>query len=42
MLGPADFEAQRDALGREYHLEFVPGWAEELKERFRLKLLGEP
>ncbi|MHB8377192.1 MAG: cupin domain-containing protein [Dehalococcoidia bacterium] len=36
------FEAKRAGLGQQYHLDFLPQWAPELKARFNLKLLGEP
>jgi mannose-6-phosphate isomerase-like protein (cupin superfamily) len=39
---PQAFERKRADLGREYALDFVPEWADELKRRYNLKLLGEP
>lgn len=39
---PAEqFERRRAALGASYHLDFVEGWADELKQAYGLKLLGE-
>ncbi len=39
---PEQFFARRAELASEYDLAFVEGWAEELKDRYQLKLLGEP
>jgi mannose-6-phosphate isomerase-like protein (cupin superfamily) len=39
---PQGFEAKRAELGQQYRLDFVPEWADELKRRYNLKLLGEP
>ncbi|MDQ0791771.1 cupin domain-containing protein [Streptomyces sp. B1I3] len=39
---PEEFEARRAELAAGYNLEFVPDWADELKEQYGLKLLGEP
>jgi hypothetical protein len=36
-----EFARRRAALGVTYHLDFVEGWAEELKQAYGLKLLGE-
>ena len=41
-ISPEEFEAKRAELGAKYHIDFVPEWADELKARFKLKLLGEP
>ncbi len=38
---PHDFPMRRAELGARYNQDFVDGWAEELKERYGLKLLGE-
>jgi quercetin dioxygenase-like cupin family protein len=40
--GPEEFEARRAELASRYKVEFVPDWADELKKRYGLKLLGEP
>jgi mannose-6-phosphate isomerase-like protein (cupin superfamily) len=39
---PERFFAQRAELAGQYHVDFIEGWAEELKDRYQLKLLGEP
>jgi hypothetical protein len=39
--GPDEFPDRRAELGARYDQDFVDGWAEELKQRFGLKLLGE-
>ena len=41
-ISPEAFDARRTELGREYHMDFFPEWADELKARYKLKLLGEP
>ncbi|MDP9236292.1 MAG: cupin domain-containing protein [Chloroflexota bacterium] len=41
-ITPEEFEAKRGELAAQYHVDFVPDWADELKARFNLKLLGEP
>ena len=38
---PDEFPKRRAELGARYDQDFVDGWAEELKQRFGLKLLGE-
>lgn len=38
---PQDFPQRRAELGAKYHQDFVDGWADELKGRYGLKLLGE-
>jgi quercetin dioxygenase-like cupin family protein len=40
-LPPAEFVTGRAELGRRFHQDFVDGWADELKQRYGLKLLGE-
>jgi mannose-6-phosphate isomerase-like protein (cupin superfamily) len=40
--GTEGFEDKRAELGARYGVGFVPDWADELKARYRLKLLGEP
>ncbi len=39
---PEQFFARRAQLAAGYDLGFVDGWAEELKARYRVRLLGEP
>lgn len=39
---PEEFDASRTALGTQYNLAFLPEWIEDLKNRYGLKLLGEP
>lgn len=39
---PEELQRQREELGDRYGLGFDPGWVEELKARYDLKLLGEP
>lgn len=39
---PAELQVQREELGERYHLGFDLAWVEELKDRYGLKLLGEP
>ncbi len=39
---PADLQRQREDLGRRYRLGFDPGWVDDLKARYGLRLLGEP
>ena len=38
---PEQFDAARTSLAREYHQEFVPEWIDEMKARYRVKVLGE-
>ncbi len=38
---PDEFPVRRAELGKRYNQVFVDGWAEELMEKFGLKLLGE-
>lgn len=38
---PDEFPIRRAELGKRYDQDFVDGWAEELKARYGLKLLGE-
>lgn len=40
-LPPEEFVARRSELGSRYSQDFVDGWAEELKARYGLRLLGE-
>ena len=40
-LPAQEFVARRTELGRRFEQDFVDGWAEELKERYGLRLLGE-
>ena len=40
-VAPEEYPTRRAALGRKYHQDFIDGWADDLKERFGLKLLGE-
>jgi quercetin dioxygenase-like cupin family protein len=39
---PAELDTRRVELGDRYHLDFLPEWIPELKQRFNLKVLGEP
>ena len=39
---PEEFDARRTQLGGDYQLGFLPDWVDELKGRYKLKLLGEP
>lgn len=41
-ISAAEFDAKRTELASKHHVDFVPEWADELKARFKLKLLGEP
>lgn len=41
-ISPEEFDSKRTELASKYHVDFVPEWADELKARFKLKLLGEP
>jgi len=38
---PDEFPIRRAELGSRYDQDFIDGWAEELKQRYGLKLLGE-
>lgn len=38
---PDEFPMRRAELGARYDQDFVDGWAEELKQKYGLKLLGE-
>lgn len=40
-LPPEEFVARRAELGRRFHQDFVDGWADDLKDRYGLRLLGE-
>lgn len=40
-LPPEEFVARRGELGGRYEQDYVDGWADELKARYGLRLLGE-
>jgi quercetin dioxygenase-like cupin family protein len=42
LTDPQDFDARRADLAARYHVSFLPAWVPELKDRFHLKVLGEP